>query len=99
MTTARIRWRHYQAHDLGIRNPTEPVRLDRRELAEYLREAWPEIDQRRARLAFEFEGHAQEIVADLAGQSPTGYFLADQVDEWCEAELERTLGGTQLSLI
>lgn len=96
---ARARWRAYQTTDLGIRNPTEPHRLNRSELAEYLREAWPDIDTRRARLAFEHQGTAQEIQADLAGQSPTGYWLADQVDDWCEAELARTLGGSQLSLI
>jgi len=96
---ARARWTAYQAHDLGIRNPTEPHRFTRSELSEYLREAWPDIDTRRARLAFDFDGTAREIVADLAGESPTGYWLADLVDDWCEAELQKTLGGSQLSLI
>lgn len=96
---ARARWHAYQAHDLGIAQPTEPHRFTRAELAEYLREAWPEIDTRRARLAFDFDGTAREIIQDLAGESPTGYWLADLIDQWAEAELQKTLGGSQLSLI
>src|SRR5690606_12988928 len=96
---ARQRWHAYQSHDLGIAHPTEPHRFTRSELSEYLREAWPDIDPRRARLAFDFEGTAREIVADLAGESPTGYWLADLVDQWAESELKKTLGGSQLSLI
>lgn len=97
---ARARWHQYQAHDLGIRNPTEPIRFTRSELSEYLREAWPDIDPRRARLAFDFEGHGRETEIDLTGEAaPTGYFLADLVDDWAEAELQKTLGGSQLSLI
>lgn len=97
---ARARWRAYQSHDLGIRNPAEPHRLTRTELAEYLREAWPDIDTRRARLALDFEGQGRETEIDLTGEAtPTGYFLADLVDQWAEAELQKTFGGSQLSLI
>lgn len=95
---ARIRWRAYLAEISPHAEPSEPVRFTRPELAEYLRHAWPELDRNRARLMFDFEGRAKGIVQDLAGQSPTGFWLADQVDEAAAAELERELGGLQTAL-
>lgn len=95
---ARIRWRAYLAEIAPHAEPAEPIRFTRPELAEYLRHAWPELPTNRARLMFDFEGKAKEIITDLAGQSPTGYWLADQVDDEAAAELERELGGLQTAL-
>jgi hypothetical protein len=97
---ARIRWRAYLADLAPHAEPTEPERLDRSELHEYLDIAWPELglDRRKARLVFEYQGTARETESDLAGERHTGYWLAEAVDRWAEAELERQLGGVQTAL-
>lgn len=96
---ARSRWACY-LDEQGV-DPTEPGRLDRAEMLEYIANAWPEagMTQAQVRQAFIVEGQGKETEPDLFGDpSPTGFWTADAIDAFMAQHLRRRNGGDQLAL-